>query len=101
MLIINIKDNPFVGLFKKNNKNKIIRLTQYTAPGQVDLWKIVFANRDIKIVRLNGDSYRSRWWLVLNFQTLDQHKRYSIVISRFFYPSAVYRKLCAHLWFYV
>lgn len=76
-------------------------MSQYTASGEADLWQILFANREIKIVKLNGDSYRSRWWLILNFQSLDSEQSYSIVISRFFYPCTVFRKLSAHLWYYV
>ena len=58
-------------------------------------------NNKTVIVRLTGDSYRTRWWLVLNFETLDSVNTYSIVISRFTYPKAMYQKLSASLWCYV
>ena len=90
MLIIDIYSSK---IFKNNN---IIRLSQHDT-----LWKLTFSNRVSKVTQLTGDSYRSRWWLVLTFQTVDKCESYSLVIPRFFYPRAVYQKLSAHLWFYV
>ena len=70
-----------------------------------NLWKLSCLNcknnNKTVIVRLTGDSYRTRWWLVLNFETLDSVNTYSIVISRFTYPKAMYQKLSASLWCYV
>ncbi len=80
---------------------KIKRIVQSNVHAQSDLWKIFFHNGQISMAKLTGDSYRSRWWLILSFQLLDKTKTYSIVIPRFFYPLPTYRKLSAYLWFYV
>lgn len=79
----------------------IIRIAQSDAHVQADLWKIFFHNGQTNMAKLTGDSYRSRWWLILSFQLLNQQKTYSIAISRFSYPPSTYRKLSAYLWFYV
>lgn len=80
---------------------KIKQITRSSFQVQADLWKLLFHNGQTNMAKLTGESYRSRWLLILSFQLLDQKKTYSVVISRFFYPSAVYRKLSACLWFYV
>jgi len=79
----------------------IKRIAQSYAQEQAELWKIFFHNGQTSMAKLTGDSYRSRWWLLLSFQSLDQQKNYSIAISRFSYPSSAFRKLSAYLWFYV
>jgi hypothetical protein len=102
MLVINLcypKFFKFLNLFKKN---KIVRLVQFTAEHQKkDLWKLIFSNGVTKIVKLFANGYRSRWWLVLNFQTLDAKESYSIVISRFTYQKEIFQNFSAYLWSYV
>lgn len=79
----------------------IAHIAQSNAHAQIDLWKIFFHNGQTTMAKLTGDSYRSRWWLILSFQPLNSKKTYSITLSRFSYPLSVYRKLSAYLWFYV
>lgn len=79
----------------------ITRIAQSKAYAQADLWKIFFHNGRTTMAKLTGDSYRSRWWLILSFQLLNQKQTYSIAISRFSYPLPIYRKLSAYLWLYV
>lgn len=109
MLIVNICYTKFFYILYKLTNHKIITqiIQSYYSDDAMatiqnkDLWKLIFSNKTTKIARLSTRGYRSRWWLVLHFQTLDTKENYSIVISRLNYPKAVYRALSAHLWYYV
>lgn len=100
MLSIDIRYTGFLFFFNKYRKNKIICLSQCETSSNEKLWKLTFSKGVNKIVRLSGDSYRSRWWLVLTFQTLDNKENYSLVIARVIYPKWVFQKLSAYLWLY-
>lgn len=117
MLNIYLRYTKFFYFLKHLTRGKIItQIIQISNASEVDsqrenssnsyslkatLWKLVFSNKTTKVVRLSTRGYRSRWWLVLHYQTLDAKETFSIVFSRFKYPNDVYRALSTHLWYYV
>jgi hypothetical protein len=105
MLVIDVCHINFFYFFNFLKKNRVLRLAQCDArrnqQNQMHLWKLTFSNGVTKIVKLSEGGYRSRWWLILNFQTLDAKQSYSIVISRFIYPKVIFQSLSAYLWSYV